>query len=370
MPQWEQRFRAPSPRFPTWSREAPDRLAFVSNEEGSDQVHVWDRTSGRRDRVTNEPVGVIHATVAWGGTHVAWFSDPTGSESGRWLAAPFEGGEPRPLLPGAPEGWPAGIAAGARRVAAVLATRTGFGLYVSEQGVPAREIVRTEEDISIGPSFEGPTQGYLSADEHMLCLLVPQDGDDIHPGLQVLDVRTGSVLSKLADGPGLGLTAGPWSPLRGDARIAIADERDGFWRPSIWDPLTGSRTRVEIELPGEVQPVDWWPDGGSLLLAQLHEGRHRAFRWEEESGRVTAIRHPEGEILGAGVRPDGAVWLRVSNGSVAPGSSTRRAPKPLPRRASGHREGFPTNRSFCPTLGGSAYMASSPRRTDGGRSRS
>ena len=66
------------------------------------------------------------ATISADGSSVVWFSDPTGDESGRWLAVPFEGGEPRDVFPGAPDGWPEGLALGRELAVAVIADRERF----------------------------------------------------------------------------------------------------------------------------------------------------------------------------------------------------------------------------------------------------
>lgn len=316
---WEKRLRAPYLQFPAWSRHAPDRLVVISNEGGSDQAYVWDRAAGTRCRASDERVGVIHATVTGDGRHAVWFHDETGDESGIWLAVPFEGGDPQPLLPGAPVGWPDGIAPGRDVVAAVLSDRDGFAVFFSEGGGPAKEIHRDVDQLSIGWSdyeMEGFPRSGLSFDEDLLCLLVPQEGDSIHHGLRVLDTRTGEVAGEIFDGPGFAIYAFAWAPVPGDRRLAIAHERDDGLRPGIWDLATGERTDMELDLSGEVLPVDWWPDGGSLLLIHRHDGRDQALRYDVASGRLTELPHPPGEIHGAGVRPDGEVWFRVSTGDA------------------------------------------------------
>ncbi|MGH2658095.1 MAG: prolyl oligopeptidase family serine peptidase [Actinomycetota bacterium] len=319
MPLWEKRLRAPYLQFPAWSRHAPDRLVFISNESGSDQAYAWDRAAETRRRASDESVGVIHATVTGDGAYAVWFHDEIGDESGAWVAAPFEGGEPRALLPGAPVGWPEGIALGRKLVAAVLSDRDGFAVYVSDRGGSAKEIHRDVDQLAIGGSdygIEGFTRSGLSAEEDLLCLLVPQGGDNIHQGLRVLDPRTGEVVREIFDGAGLALFAAAWSPVSGDRRLLIGHEREDVHRPGIWDPATGQRTNIELDLPGEVIPVDWWPDGRSALLIHLHDGRDQALRYDVSSARLTEIPHPSGEIHGAGVRPDGEVWLRISSGEA------------------------------------------------------
>jgi dipeptidyl aminopeptidase/acylaminoacyl peptidase len=319
-PVWQERFRARTLTLPVWSPFAPDRLVLTSDEEGTFQAFIWNRDTGERHRVTDEPVGVVSASVTADGSQAVWFSDPTGDETGRWLAMPFEGGEPRELLPGAPVGWPDGLAIGRRRVAGVLADRSGFAVHVSQDGGPAKEIYRDVDQLGIGGTdfhVEGFEHGGLSADEDLLCVTSAQDGDNIHRKLVVLDPSTGAVVAELADGPGLGLDAFAWSPVSGDRRLLILHEREDLARPAIWDLATGERTDLRLELPGEVIPVDWWPDAGSILVAHLFRGRSRLHRYDLATGTLVEVRQPTGEVHGARVRPDGSVWMRVSSGHEA-----------------------------------------------------
>jgi len=319
-PDWQERFRAPTLTLPEWSRHAPEHAVLTSDETGSFQAYAWDVIEGERRRVTDERVGVMYATVSADGSEVVWFSDPTGDESGRWLAMPFDGGDPRELLPGAPAGWPDGLALGLHVVAGVLAERDGFAVYVSRDGEPAKEIFRHVDAIGIGGTdfhIEGTTVCGLSADEDLLCVTTAQEGDNIHRQLIVLDTRTDAVVGELADGPGLGVDAFAWSPVAGDRRLLAAHEREDLMRPVIWDLATGARTDVPVDVPGEIVPVDWWPDGRSILVAHLFRGRSQLHRLELASGTLTQILHPRGEVHGARVRPDGSVWLRVSSGHEA-----------------------------------------------------
>jgi dipeptidyl aminopeptidase/acylaminoacyl peptidase len=319
-------------------------MVLTSDESGSFQAYAWDRATGVRRKVTEEAVGVIYATVSADGSEVVWFSDPTGDESGRWLAAPFEGGEPRELLPGTPVGWPDGLAVGRRRVAAVFGDRGGFAVYVSEDGGAAKEIHRHVDQIAIGGTdfhSEGFELGGLSADEELLCVTAAQDGDNIRRMLRVLDPSTGAVVGELADGAGSGLDAFAWSPVTGDQRLLILHERQDLARPAIWNPATGERTDLGFDLPGEVIPVDWWPDGRSVLVAHLYRGRDRLLRCDLGSGTTTEVLHPRGEIHGARVRPDGAVWLRISSGDRASRLLSDRGEELLVPEHPGLREGRP-----------------------------
>lgn len=321
-PLWEQRFRAATHTFPHWAPAAPDRLVYTSDEEGSFQVYAWDRATGEHRRLSDEPVGVggDAGTISRDGAHVVWFSDPTGDESGRWVAVPFEGGPGRDVLPGAPIGWPGGLAVGAELTMGVIAGRDGFAVYVSERGGPVREIHRDPDSVSFSENdyhVEGADRVGLSADEALACIEVAQDGDNIHHALLVLDPRTGAPVGELADGPGSGVSAFAWSPVPGDERLLFSHEREDLVRPAIWSPRTGERVDLVTDLPGDVVPLDWWPDASAVLLNRRFRGRDRLYRHDLATGALTEIVHPAGEILGAGVRPDGRVWLRVASGDHA-----------------------------------------------------
>jgi dipeptidyl aminopeptidase/acylaminoacyl peptidase len=342
-PLWERRFRAPTRTLPVWGSAMPDRFVLRSDEGGSFQAYAWEPGSEPRRR-SDEPVGVIYATISADGSSVVWFSDPIGDESGRWVVAPFEGGEVRELLPGAPVGWPGGLALGRELVVAVIADREGFAVHVSEQGGPSKEIHRHPDHVGFSDSefhLEGFDHVGLSADESLVCLEVAQDGDNIHRELLVLEPRTGAVVGELADGPGLGVTAFGWSPVPGDQRLLIGHEREDLMRPALWDPTTGERTDIALDLPGEAVPVDWWPDGRSILLAHLFRGRDQLSRLDLERGSLTEIAHPSGEIQGARVRPDGRVWLRVSSGERAPTLLEDTGEEVLASAPGGLRDGRP-----------------------------
>ena len=307
-PLWERRFRAPTRTLPVWAPAAPERSVVRSDEEGSFQAYAWELGADRPRRRTDEPVGVITATISADGSSVVWFSDPTGDESGRWLAVHFEGGESREVFPGAPNGWPEGLALGRELAVGVIADRNGFAVHVSERGGPATEILRHPDVIGFSDSdlhLEGFDHVGLSADETLVCVETAQDGDNIHRRLLVLDPRSGAEAGVLADGPGLAVSAFGWSPVPGDQRMLFTNERDDATRPGVWNPTTGERSYLEIDLPGDVIPVDWWPDARSILLVHLFRGRDRLYRYGLGRGTLTEIAHPAGEIHGARVRPGG-----------------------------------------------------------------
>ena len=315
-PLWQQRFRAPIVGFPSWSNDAPDRLLYASSESGVYQLHSWDRATGARRQVTNEPVGLISGEVTPDGEWVVWHRDLTGDESGVWVAAPFSGGEAEPLVDGLPAGWDSGLAIGRRRTVAALSDRDGFWLYAAEGRGEARRIAGSPESLELGGSgalMAGPDQGALSADESLLCIEHSEHGDQIHPSLRILDPVTGEVRADLRD-ESLALCAFAWSPITGDQRLAIGHERGGERAPAIWNVETGELTDLVLPWDRLTEVADWWPDASALLLFELRDGRNHLHRYELATGQITPLPIHEGSLTGARVRPDGSVWYRLQSG--------------------------------------------------------
>jgi dipeptidyl aminopeptidase/acylaminoacyl peptidase len=290
------------------------------------QAWVTDTSTGEQRRLTDEPVGVTAAEITPDGQGVAWFHDTTGDESGRYVVTPVDGGEPRPLLSGAPVGWPEGLALGRERVAAGISSAEGFGIWVAEGNpsagnLEARLLHRHAESVRVGGGstlLEGSNQGGLSADGQLLALEHSEHGDLMHPALRVVDVTTGATVAELRD-EGRELLTVAWSPVPGDARLAIGHERDGERRPGIWDVRTGDVIELRPELDGVVDVADWWPDASALLLVQLVEARDYLYRLDLASGALEHLPTPAGTIWGARVLPDGSVWYRHES-SEDPGS--------------------------------------------------
>jgi hypothetical protein len=63
-PLWERRFRAPTRTLPVWGPGAPERFVLRSDEQGSFQAYAWELGAGPPIRRTDEPVGVLTATIS------------------------------------------------------------------------------------------------------------------------------------------------------------------------------------------------------------------------------------------------------------------------------------------------------------------
>src|SRR2546428_2740716 len=166
MPLWERRFRAPKMNLPLWSRSAPDRAVFASNESGVWQVHSWNVATGGRRKISDHPVGVTQGYASLDGDEVLFWQEDTGDETGRWLRQAFEGGGSEPLFDGLPVGWNDGVALGPGIAAVAIADRDGgFAVFVSIDGGPAQGIARSTEWIGIAGNCDvGGDRAGLSTD--------------------------------------------------------------------------------------------------------------------------------------------------------------------------------------------------------------
>jgi hypothetical protein len=223
---WEQRFRAPISFLPEWSPAAPDRCVYNSSEAGIWQLFAWNRSTGERRQATDSPIGIVDGAPTLDGEGILWFDDETGDESGRWLEQPFAGGEIRPFIEGVPHGWNLGLAQAPGIVAVAIADRDGFGVYVSLEGAPGRELYRSSSAVTIGYDERGLIRAGLSSDGSLLCLHHSEHGDVIHPALRVVDPLSGAVVAEQLD-EGRSLILKCWSPVSGDRRAAIEHERAG-----------------------------------------------------------------------------------------------------------------------------------------------
>src|SRR5262249_34055100 len=143
----------------------------------------------------------------------------------------------------------------------------------STPGTPATQLYAHREDARVAA---------LSRDERLLALEHAEHGDSRHLALRVLD-RSGAAVADLWDGPGFEVSAGAWSPLRGDQRLIVLRELTGATRPAVWAPEAGQLTELRLDLPGDVD-AEWCPDAAALVLTHDHMGRRELFRYDLGTG--------------------------------------------------------------------------------------
>ena len=334
---WRARFTATRMSRPDWARDAPDRSVYTSNATGTVEVYTWDRATGTHRQVTNRRNGTHIATLPPDGETVWWFADTDGDEFGHWVTEPFDGRdpetegagasqrataseertepgsrplgtEPPPAVPGAEDGYPAGLEIGRRVIAAGTSTDDGTRIWVGERGGPARVVYAHAEDAGVGA---------LSHDETLLAISHSEHGDSRHPAVRVVRTSDGSPVAEKSDGPGRGLTPLAFAPVLGDHRLLMLHERRGREELLVWDVAAGTETELVLDLPGELA-ADFTPAADALLVWHTHAARTRLHRFDLASGALTELETAPGCVGSARVRPDGSVEYSSSSAAEAP----------------------------------------------------
>jgi dienelactone hydrolase len=312
---WQARFKAIRISLPDWAIDHPARSLYVSNASGVFELYAWDRDSDVHRKVTDRPNGTTDGALDPSGEQVWWFDDADGDEFGVWKRQPFDADSTAavPAIPGLAPAYSAGLDIGRELVAVGRASDDGCELYVWRPDSDPLLVYSSDEDASIGG---------LSTDETLLAIDHSEHGDSLHPDLRVLRVPDGlgeaaTPLAELSDGPGKGLQALGFSPIRGDQRLLVQHERRGRPELLIWDPTTGQETELEIALDGDIS-ADWYPDGSALLIEREHAARTTVHRYDLRTGTLTDVETPAGVINGASARPDGSVEYSWSNAAQPP----------------------------------------------------
>jgi dipeptidyl aminopeptidase/acylaminoacyl peptidase len=313
---WKRRFRAPVVMFPTWARERPERLLYLSNAGGKFEVHAWDQRTGETRQVTDRTEGTGYRgsrRLDPLGEWIWWFDDEKGNELGRWVREPWQGGKRATIAPQLAPAYSGRIAIhsggpaidGGFAVIARSRSDEGTSVYVVRDSAEPRRIYAHEQSAFI----DG-----VSRDGALVALFHSEHGDSRNRVLRIVDLD-GKRVAELSHGAGHGLSpSGGWSPLAGDARYLAVHDREDLERPLIFDAKTGGSTEIRLDLPGETS-ADWYPDARSLLIAHDHRGRTELYRYDLASAKLERLATEPGTISTARVRPDGEVWYMLDRSS-------------------------------------------------------
>ena len=88
-------------------------------------------------------------------------------------------------------------------------------------------------------------------------------------GLLAIDTKTGEKIAELWDGPdsSLDYQSAITSPIKDDYRILTGTNRTGVERLLTWNPHSGERVDLDIDLTGLMRAFDWSPNGERILFA-------------------------------------------------------------------------------------------------------
>ncbi len=306
IPVWEQRFRAARVSLPDWALDAPHRCLYLSNETGTFELYVWDRSSNDSRQATKRPNGTSDGMLDPSGREIWWFADTDGDEYGVWMRQPFDGGSDEPAVPQLDASYSAGLALGRDGTAVVgQSDEGGTAIWLAEPARSPVQLYAHEQDAYVGD---------LSDDGSLIAIGHSEHGDARHRALRVL-TRGGAAVGDLWDGPGKNLDVLGFPPVSGDARLLVAHERRGRPELLVWDVATGEQTELRIDLPGEISG-QWYADGRAVLVSHRRAARSELYRYELAAASLTPLGTPRGLVGRATARPDGTVEYSWSSAAV------------------------------------------------------
>ena len=289
---WRQRYRASQIVWADIASRAPDRGLVCTDLEGVLQLYAWDVPTGELTRVTDHPAGVTRGLLSADGRYIYYHLDDQGNEIGHIVRVPFAGGAREDITPNA-DPYPLSQFAQSRTgnvLAATIAGEGGFRVYAkTEAGTP--QLVYSSERLTRGLALSAAGEiAVVGSSERSAAL----DFD-----LLAFDLATGGQIAELSDGPQTSVHPARFSPLAGDLGLLATTNKSGFARPLLWTPRTGERRDLALDdIPGEVTPWDWSPDGARVLLSQLHQAVIRWYTYDLTSDSVTRLNHPQGLLGG------------------------------------------------------------------------
>lgn len=250
--------------------DRPDRGVVITDVDQRFQAHAWDRTTGTLRSVTASDAAVINAAISNDGQWIyAMVEDVPGTEVGHLHRFGFDGGDPLDLTPD-------------------LNGYSAFGLYPTEHGVLASAGVDGESSVLVIESDSvhlAPMPGMITgihSGPGVAAVTMATPGRGMTPMLRLIDLPSGETRA--------GLAASRGGPIHRDV-VAVAQLENEWMRPGMWDGVT--HVPSEVDLPGDVVPVDRWEDE-TLLLVQSYRSRVIPFLLELHSGALVPLATPPG----------------------------------------------------------------------------
>jgi len=289
---WKVRFRADSILWARIAHRCPDRGVVCSNKDGVLQLYAWDVRSGKLVQATDEPTGIFHGIISADGDNIIYHKDEGGNEIGHYVRIPFAGGDAVDVTPNLPPYASHYItqSRSGNLTGVMIADKAGFSAYVFSNGEEPKRFFRSDR-MAAGPA--------LSFTGEIAVVASTERSGTLDYAALAYDVRSGERVAELWDGDGTSITPGEFSPVERDFRLYATSSRSGHNRPLVWNPSTGERRDLIVDdIDGEVDPLDWSPDGRRILLSQLFQAKTQLHVYDLDTNCVTRLDHPAGAIGG------------------------------------------------------------------------
>lgn len=307
---WKQRFRAPSIFHASIAPKAPGRGLVWTNQSGLLQFHTWDVASGELKQLTHTPGGQnTYLHLSPDGRWAYFLKDDHGNEIGHYARIPYAGGEPEDITPEMPpySSFSFSFNREGTHLGFTTAGREGFDIYVADVA-PGGEMGRPRQIYSMKTIGFGPM---FSADGALAVVMTSEHSGQNEFALKCFETATGRLVAELWDGEGTSLEFNSFSPIRGDARALATSNRSGIERLLLWNPLTGERADLDLDLPGAQSANTWAADGDRVIISSLNQAVQSVHLLRLSTKETRQLDTPGGDF-GLFYTPDGnrlfALW--------------------------------------------------------------
>ena len=305
---WKQRFRAPSIWGANIALLRQERGLVWGDPGGTLQFHAWDVPTGTLRELTHTPGG--HSTylnLSPDGEWVYYLQDKQGNEIGHFVRMPYAGGEPLDITSDMPPysemGF--GFARSGSCLGFTTAAPNGFDTFLIDIS-PDGSLGKPRQISHLDTICNGP---WLSADGRITLMMSSEHSGKNEYSLVALDSATGARIAELWDGEGASITTfRGFSPLHGDPRILAQTNRSGIERLLIWNPLSGERRDLDLDIPGAHYGADWSADGERILVQTLNRAEISLGIYHLPTNKAVRLNQPPGDYSPLFARGGSAVF--------------------------------------------------------------
>jgi dipeptidyl aminopeptidase/acylaminoacyl peptidase len=301
---WRERFRVPVVASTQIARMNPACGLALTNRTGIYQLHAWEVESGELRQITNAPAGVLFGGISPDGNHIYYLQDKQGDEIGHYVRVPFNATLDTPvedLTPDLPPyaSFSLSQSLSGRVIGFTAADRDGFKMYTIAMNTGDRlespQLLYRSARMAFGP--------LLSFDAEYAVVASTERSQYTNLSLMAFhlasDAAEQKVLALAEDNDEGSITPVSFAPLPGDTRLLANTNVTGFDRPVIWDVRTGDRMDIPLSgMEGEINAIDWSPDGKRLLLMQFVQAQFQLYIYDLEKSTLHKLSHPSGTYSG------------------------------------------------------------------------
>jgi Tol biopolymer transport system component len=241
------------------ARGRPQRGVVAAGGSGPPQLWAWDRSTGELRQLTALPNGKLAGSISADGEWVYYLDDPDGAEEGMLVRVPWDGGDIEPVHPRLPRGPVLQFASSGSTTAFTLQVDGRYEHRITTSDTCLSRLVAAD-------AFEARVAAL--ADEGRTLVTVRSQPDGNRETV-LYDIESGLETESLSEAEVTLLAVTP-SPVLEDARFLAETNESGEWRPFLWDRNTDERVPIPVDgLSGDVRPIDWSPDGSTILLLEV-----------------------------------------------------------------------------------------------------